>query len=265
MDLAGRCALLTGASGGLGNAIARGLVRQGAVVIATGRRKDALENLREELGERIEVDVCDLSRAEEVDRLAERAREADVLVANAALPGSGKLEGYDPEDIDRALAVNLRAPIQLTRTLLPGMRERGLGHLVYISSLSGKVATGGSSIYSATKFGLRGFAFALHEELYETEIGVTTVFPGFIKEAGMWAESGTKLPPGIREKRPHDVARAVIRGIERGKPEIDVAPLTLRSMAKLAGPAPRLVSAVGRRLGAADVADRLEESQRSKR
>ena len=85
----------------------------------------------------------------------------DVLVANAALPASGRVEDFEPDQIDRALDVNLRAPIQLTRALLPGMLERGRGHLVLVSSLSGKVASPRSGIYSATKFGLRGFAAGL--------------------------------------------------------------------------------------------------------
>ena len=85
--------------------------------------------------------------------------------------------------------MNLRAPVQLARALLPGMRERGSGHLVFISSLSGKMASAGASIYNATKFGLRGFGFALNEELRGTGVGSTTVFPGFIRDAGMFADS----------------------------------------------------------------------------
>ena len=85
-------------------------------------------------------------------------------MANAALPASGRVEDFDPEQIDRALDVNLRAPIQLTRALLPGMFERGRGHVVLVSSLSGKAASARSSIYSATKFGLRGFASGLRED-----------------------------------------------------------------------------------------------------
>ena len=87
--------------------------------------------------------------------------------------------------------MNLRAPIQLTRALMPGMVDRRRGHLVFISSLSGKVATARSALYSATKFGLRGFATGLREDLHGSSVGVTTVFPGFISDAGLFAESGS--------------------------------------------------------------------------
>ena len=118
-----------------------------------------------------------------------------MLVANAALPASGRVEDFEPEEIDRAIDVNLRAPIQLTRALLPGMLERGRGHVVLVSSLSGKVASPRSGIYSATKFGLRGFAAGLREDVEPRGIGVTVVFPGFVSEAGLFAESGVRLPP----------------------------------------------------------------------
>ena len=101
--------------------------------------------------------VADLCDRGDVEALPGRAGDVDVLVANAALPGSGPLDSFSPEQIDRALEVNLRAPMQLTRALLPSMLERERGHLVYVSSLVGKIPAAGSSIYSATKFGLRGF------------------------------------------------------------------------------------------------------------
>ncbi len=121
----------------------------------------------------------------------------DILVANAALPGSGRLESFSMEQIDRALDVNLRAPIALAHALAPAMVERGSGHLLFVSSLSGKTAAPGSSLYNATKYGLRGFAAALRAELRDSGVGVSAVFPGFIRDAGMFADSGAKLPPGV--------------------------------------------------------------------
>ena len=165
-------------------------------------------------------------------------RRIDVLVANAALPASGRLDSFSPEEIDRALDVNLRAPMQLARALVPHMVERGTGHLVFISSLSGKFASAGASVYNATKFGLRGFGFALHEELRGTGVGVTTVFPGFIREAGMFADSGVELPRGVGSRRPEDVARAVITGIDKDRAEVDVAPRSLAFGARMFGFAP---------------------------
>ncbi len=265
LNLAGRRALLTGASGGIGRAIAQALHRRGAELVLSGRRRDALEEAAAELGDRVEFAVCDLAERESVADLVERAGSVDVLVANAGLPASGTLDSFTAEQVDRSLAVNLRAPMQLARALSPAMVERGAGHLVFVSSFSGKVASGGSSVYSATKFGLRGFAFALREDLLGSGVGVTTVFPGFISQAGMFADANVSLPPGVSLRSPDQVAEAVVRGIERDRAEIDVAPLALRAGGWISGPAPGLVAALNRRLGARRVAAALADAQRDKR
>jgi short-subunit dehydrogenase len=265
VNLNGARVLLTGATGGIGNAIARGLHERGAHVLATGRRQDALDELARELGDRLEPVVADLADRDAVVSLADRARQVDVLVANAALPGSGALDSYTPEEIDRALDVNLRAPIQLTRALVPSMVERGSGHVVLISSLSGKVPAAFSSIYSATKFGLRGFGLSLNDELHETPVGVSIVAPGFIRDAGMFAEAGVTLPKGTGTRTPDDVSAAVVRAIEKGRQEIDVAPLSFRLGARASGVAPSLVTGLQRRLGSHRVGSEMGEGQRSKR
>lgn len=265
LGLGGRRALVTGASGGLGRTIARALHRRGASVVLSGRRARELEQLRSELRSRAEVVVADLAGAESARELAERAGTVDVLVANAGLPASGALDSFTPEEIDRAVAVNLRAPMQLARALTPPMVERGAGHVVFVASFSGKIATAGSAVYSATKFGLRGFALGLREDLRGTGVGVTTVFPGFISEAGMFAESGVVLPRGVALRSPEEVAAAVVRGIERDRAEIDVAPLSLRIAGRLAAAVPGPVAAVNRRLGSERVAAALADAQREKR
>jgi short-subunit dehydrogenase len=264
-DLSGQTALLTGATGGIGNAIARALHRQGAHVKLSGRRAEVLESLAGELGDRAEVLPADLSKPDEVTSLLERAGDVDVLVANAALPGSGRLDDYSWDEVERALAVNLSAPIQLTHALLPRMLERGSGHLVYISSISGKVPTAGSSIYSATKFGLRGFAFSLHEELREKGVGATTVFPGFIRDAGMFADTELKLPPGAGTRTPEQVADGVLAGIATNRAEIDVAALSQRVGGRLFGAMPRFVAATVRASGGEKLADAMADAQRVKR
>ena len=153
--LEGSTVLLTGATGGIGRAIAHALDARGARVLLSARRAEALDGLRQGLDGPAECLDADLAHPHAAAELADRAGAVDVLVANAALPASGALDEFTPDQIDRALDVNLRAPIQLTRALLPHMLERGSGHLVFLSSLSGKVASVGSSVYSATKFGLR--------------------------------------------------------------------------------------------------------------
>jgi short-subunit dehydrogenase len=265
VEIAGSRVLVTGATGGLGAEIARTLHARGATVILSGRQLDVLERLKGELGERVEVVPADLSDRAAVAALVEAAERVDVLVANAGLSASGGLTSFEPDQIDRALDVNLRAPIQLARALVPAMKNRGFGHVVFISSLSGKVASPGTSLYSATKFGMRGFALALREDLDGTGVGVTTVFPGFIRDAGMFHDSGAKLPFYVGTKRPRHVARAVARGIEREKLEIDVAPLGLRVSARLAGVAPGIVGAAQRRFGGREISEKVAAGHRDKR
>jgi short-subunit dehydrogenase len=234
-------------------------------VILSGRKVEALERLRGELGERVEVIAADLAQGGEMMRLAAEAQPVDVLVANAGLPGTGRLDDFSHEEIDHTLNVNLRAPMHLARELVPPMLGRGVGHVVLVSSLAGKIPAPESSVYCATKFGLRGFGYSLNVELRGTGVGVTTVFPGFVREAGLFVESGVKLPPGIGTSSPQDVADAVVSGIEKDRAEINVAPIAMRSSARLFGAAPSVVVAVGRRLGGARLAAAVAKGQRDKR
>lgn len=263
VSVLGGTVLLTGASGGIGQAIARAIAKRGASLVLTGRRAEVLEPLAAELGAR--AIVCDLAAREDVARLIEQADSVDVLIANAGLPASGLLVDLMQEEIDRMLEVNLRASIALARGLAPGMIERRRGHMVFVSSLSGKAATPASSVYSATKFGLRGFALALREDLRPYGVGVSTVLPGFIREAGMFAEAGAPLPLGVGTRAPPDVARAVITAIERNRAEVGVAPLPLRLGASVAGLAPALAAAVSRKLGSRRIAAQIAMGQRNKR
>jgi short-subunit dehydrogenase len=263
VKLGGREVLLTGATGGLGHAIARSLAERGAKLVLTGRRADVLEPLAHEIGARSLA--ADLGEPADIRRLLEEAAGADVLVANAALPASGMLDSFSEEEIDRALAVNLRAPIVMAQAMARTMLGRGEGHLVFVSSLAGKVASPGSSLYNATKFGLRGFAQALRAELHGTGVGVSVIYPGFIRGAGMFHESGAKLPPGVGTRTPEDVAGAVVRSIEANKGEIDVAPVPLRAGTVFGAVAPELAASVSRRLGADRLSREIGSGQRHMR
>jgi uncharacterized protein len=263
MNLGGRTALVTGASGGLGQAIARALVRRGASVVLTARRAEVLEPLAAELGGR--ALPCDLSDRGSLQRLVLDAGPVDVLVANAGIPGSGPIDSFSLDEIDRAIDVNLRAPMVLARLMCDGMVERGGGQIVFVSSLSGKAGTAGSSVYAATKFGLRGFAQGLREDLRPHGVGVSTVFPGFIRGAGMFHDSGAKLPAYVGTKTPEDVAAAVVSAIERDRSEVDVAPVAMRLGTAVAGLAPEVAAIAQRKLGADKVAARISDAQRDKR
>ncbi len=264
MRISGSKILLTGATGGLGHAIARALNARGGELILTGRRAEVLDPLAAEF-ESVRTLAADLSDPEAVDRLVADAGQVDILIANAALPATGRLESFTMTEVDRALNVNLRAPIALAHALLPGMLERGRGHLSFIGSLNSKAATPQTSIYNATKFGLRGFALGLRADLHGSGVEVSSVFPGFIREAGMFADSGTKLPPGVGTRSPEDVAKAVVSAIERNRAEVDVAPLSLRLGSAIAGLAPELSANFSRRMGADKIASDVAAGTAPKR
>jgi len=263
MDLRGRTALVTGATGGIGHALARALHAEGAQLILTGRRSDVLEPLAAETGGR--AVACDLADRDAVQRLSQECADVDVLVANAALPASGLLQSFTTAQLDAALEVNLRAPMQLTLELLEHWRTRGIGHAVYISSIAGKVATAGSSVYSATKFGLRGFAQSLRDELHGTDIGISCINPGFIRDAGMFADSGASLPKTIGTNTREQVAAAVVRAIRDDKGDVDVAPALVRVSAKLNALAPDLVARIARRMGTGDITTQIAAGQQGRR
>jgi short-subunit dehydrogenase len=259
MELAGRKALLTGATGGLGRAIAKALAERGAILSLSGRKQNALEALAAELpGSGHGVATADLAEPGEAERLAAEAGEVDILIANAGLPGAGRMEDFSADEVKRALRVNLEAPMMLAQSLYPAMLERGSGHLVFVASLSGKAPSPRSSIYNATKFGLRGFALGLRSDLAPQGIGVSIVSPGFIREAGMFAEAGATPPAGLGTSTPEKVARGTVRAIESDKVEVVVAPPQQRFLAHfgLASPgiAVRTASGAAGQKAAAEVA-----------
>ena len=221
-----------------------------------------MEALALELGD-AEVVVADLAERPAVELLASAAGEVDVLVANAALPGSGKLESYSIDQIDRALDVNLRSGMVLAALLTPAMVRRGSGHVVFMGSLSAKFAAARSSIYNATKFGIRGFSHALRLELAPAGVGVSIVSPTFVAEAGLFAETGL-VPPAVGGLvTPAQVADAVIRAIRHNRAEIDVAPALARFGATLAVALPAAILPLIP--DETDFAERLVAGQKHKR
>lgn len=241
MNLSGRKALLTGATGGLGRAIAEAMAQRGARLALSARDRGALEALAAGLpGGGHSVLPADLAEPGAAERLAAEATGTEILIANAGLPAAGWLEGFSAEEVQRALRVNLEAPMLMARALYPAMVDTGSGHLVFVSSLSGKAASPRSSIYNATKFGLRGFAFGLRADLAPKGVGVSVVSPGFIRDAGMFADAGSKPPPGMGTGRPEQVGAAVVKAVERNRAELTVAPLQQRAAAHFASVSPSI-------------------------
>jgi uncharacterized protein len=263
MDVAGKTVLITGATGGLGQEIARAFAAADARLILSGRRTEVLGPIASETGAR--VLAADLSQPDAPRRLVEQAGDVDILVAAAGLPASGPVDSFTVEQVDRALDVNLRAPILLSRAYAPRMAERGGGHIVLMSSLSGKAATAGTALYSATKFGLRGFGLSMREDWRDRGVGVSILFPGFIRDAGLFHDAGARLPPGVATKRPEDVAAAAVRAVRRNRAEIHVVPLALRASMVFTQLTPELSAHVARLLGSHRVAHNIAAGQTDKR
>jgi short-subunit dehydrogenase len=196
-------ALVTGASSGIGAATARELARRGARVILAARRADRLaEQVAAITGAggqavAIEADVSDPATLERLAREAVAVYgRVDALINNAGIGSPRRFEVSEPADIQQALNVNLVAPVQLTRLLLPGMLERKRGAIVCVASVSGHIAT--ETVYSATKFGVRGFALSLRRELRGSGVSVSVVSPGFIRtELTAWRRARMPGPEVI--------------------------------------------------------------------
>jgi 3-oxoacyl-[acyl-carrier protein] reductase len=184
-DLSGRMALVTGASGGLGSAIARALHRQGATVTLSGTRKEALLTLAAELSERVHVVPCDLADAAAVERLVPEAEAAmggvDVLVNNAGLTRDGLIMRMKDADWDNVLAVNLTATFRLARAALKPMLKRRYGRIINITSIVGVTGNPGQANYAASKAGMIGLSKSLAREVAARNVTVNCVAPGFIE------------------------------------------------------------------------------------
>jgi 3-oxoacyl-[acyl-carrier protein] reductase len=186
-DLTGKKALVTGASGGIGAAIARLLHRQGAAVAISGTRREALEALAGDLSERAHVLTCNLAAKDEVETLVPRAEEAlgqiDILVNNAGVTRDNIFVRLSDEDWDRVIAVDLSAAFRLMRAAVRGMMRRRYGRIVGITSVVGVTGNAGQGNYAAAKAGMIGMTKALAREVASRNVTVNCVAPGFIDTA----------------------------------------------------------------------------------
>jgi short-subunit dehydrogenase len=239
-------ALVTGASSGIGAATASELAKRGVRVILAARRADKLAERVAAITSAgghaavIEADVADTAALERLAREAVAVYgRVDALINNAGIGSHHRFEEASLDDITRELAVNLTAPILLTRLLLPGMLERKRGAIVCIASVSGHIAT--ESIYSATKFGVRGFALSLRRELRGSGVSVSLVSPGYIRtELTAWRRSQNMPGPEI-------VASAIAGLLTNPRREV-VVPVSYRGAIAVELMAPWAVDrALGRR------------------
>jgi len=186
-DLTGKNALVTGASGGIGSDIARALHAQGAVVALSGTRKEALDALAAELGERTHVLPCNLSDGAAVDALPKQAEEAmgslDILINNAGLTRDNLFMRMKDEEWDEVIRVNLTAAFRLSRASLRGMMKRRFGRIIGITSVVGVMGNPGQGNYAASKAGMIGMTKSLAQEVASRNITANCVAPGFIRSA----------------------------------------------------------------------------------
>jgi short-subunit dehydrogenase len=237
MEIRGRTCLVTGATGGIGRAVAERLATGGAVLVLTARDGEALASLAATTGGR--VAAADLTRPEEVERLAAEAGPVDVLVHAAGEGHLGVCAKLAPERLEHLVALNVTAPIELTDALLPGMLERGRGHVVFVGSIAGRVGRGREAAYAATKGAVSVFADSLRAEVRGTGVEVLLVTPSAVATR-FFERRGT--PYDRRWPRPvpaERVAEALVDGIEAGRAEITV-PRWLGLPVRLRGAAPGL-------------------------
>jgi 3-oxoacyl-[acyl-carrier protein] reductase len=184
-DLTGKTALVTGATGGIGGAIARALHGQGAHVVLSGTREEALAAMAAELGDRVSSVACNLSDAASVDGLFSQAEAAagqvDILVANAGITRDGLLMRMKDEDWDTVITVNLEAYFRLSRAAMRSMMKRRWGRIIGITSVVGVTGNPGQTNYAASKAGMIGFSKALAQEVASRNVTVNCVAPGFIE------------------------------------------------------------------------------------
>ena len=219
-DLSGKTALVTGATGGIGGEIAKALHKQGATVVLSGTRAEALESLKNELGSRVFTATCNLSDKESVEGLVKAAEVAagapiDILVNNAGITRDNLFMRMKDEEWDQVIAVNLTAAFRLSRAVLRGMMKKRWGRIISITSVVGETGNGGQGNYAAAKAGLVGMSKSLAAEVASRNITVNCVAPGFIAtpmtdaltDAQKEAVFG-KIPAG-RMGTPAEIAAAV--------------------------------------------------------
>lgn len=207
-DLTGKTALVTGATGGIGGAIARALHRQGATVALSGTRAETLDDIARELSERVHVLPCNLADREAVEALVPRAEEAmgglDILVSNAGITRDNIFVRLKDEDWDQVIAVNMTAAFRLARAAVRGMMRRRYGRIIGITSVVGVAGNAGQGNYAAAKAGMIGMMKSLAHEVASRNVTANCIAPGFIE---------TAMTEALNEKQ----RAAILAGVPAGR------------------------------------------------
>jgi short-subunit dehydrogenase len=268
-ELRGRNALLTGAAGGLGGYIAPALAREGVNLALSDLPAPAVDARVEAvraLGVGAAAVPFDLTETARLESLLHDAEDAigpiDILVNNAGLEFVGPFEGQTREELEAIVSVNLLALMELTRLALPGMLERGRGHILNMASMAGKSHFPYLASYCATKHAVVGLTHALRAEHGSDPIGFSAICPGLVGRVGMYGrleDQVTSQPRGLRPVPPEAVAAAVVKAIRGNRAEVIVNSVPARPLAALAATAP---GAVARALGSERVMESAREAAR---
>jgi len=258
-DLKGKVVLLTGGSRGLGPVIADSLAKRGAIIALSARSKSGLDDVASSLsavGTKTLTMPLDLSQAALREKLIadvlNKFGRIDILVNNAGLETEGAYSELSWTSIQETIEVNLTAPMALTHLVLPGMLERKSGHIVNIASIAAKSGGPYAATYSGTKAGMAEWTRGLRLELRNSGIHFSTIFPGYVREVGMFAKFRMKPPRMVGSCNPSQVAEAVIHAIVRNKSEIIINSQPLRYVFMLNELSPKIGDWLMRISGAID-------------
>jgi short-subunit dehydrogenase len=225
-DVANKTVLITGAGGGFGRQLARQFRAAGAKLILTDVSDHALQDVVDAAGDDLIASLAaDLATAEGCDTVVEACaslgRVPDILVNNAGIGVAGRLDKIPHEQWENLMQLNLLAPMRLCNRLLPGMIERGSGHVVNVSSLAGWIGSKGLSAYCASKFGLRGFGVSLAADLEGTGVHVTNIYPCFsqtaILDSPQFGYEQRRTVPAYLISDPADVVAQMLQGVRRNR------------------------------------------------
>ena len=246
MKLTGARALITGASSGIGSATARLLAGAGARPLLTGRDATALSALAQETGGT--ALPLELGEPDAAQRLADWAGDVDLLVCNAGLGWAGELDDMPMSTLDELVDVNLTVHMRLTRLVLPAMLARGVGHLVFVSSIAGSMGVADEAVYAGTKAGLRAFASSIRLATASRGVGVSVVVPGVVATSFFTRHGRDHEQAKLKAIPAEEVAQALVDAVTHNRAEV-FAPAWLRFPARFYGAAPTLVHALQRRFG----------------
>lgn len=275
MKLKGKNVVLTGASRGLGRHFARAFAEAGARLVLVARSEPELLALRDELrasGHRAEVVVADVARPEApafvVGEAEQRLGPVDVLVNNAGIEDTREFHELSPDDVERVVRVNLLGTLLLTRAVLPGMLERGAGHVLNVASLAGLAGSACNEVYSATKAGLVVFSSCLRASYRERGVSASALCPGLVEE-GIWGNlhRATGVPPAslLGVSRVRAVVRGALRAVEKDLPLVVINPKPVRPLLVLNLLFPRFAEWLAERSGTQEMFRRVGRAQAAAR